>query len=212
MQQQQDTQRLGMWFFLCTEVLFFGGIFAAYTVYRIWYPREFEAGSAKLNVWIAGINSLLLLTSSLTITLAIHAAHKGDVPRLKRLLLVTAGLAIAFLGLKAREYYVDFEEGLIPGPHFNHAMFSKDGINTDRVQLFFCLYYAMTGLHVLHMIVGVGLILWQYRLARIGYYDHTERYVFIEVTSLYWHFVDMMWFFLVALLYVAAKHELHFHI
>lgn len=101
LEQSQESQRLGIWMFLITEVMFFGGIFVAYTAYRIWYPKEFEAGSSKLNVLIAGINSLLLLASSLTITLAIHAAHEGKQDALKRFLLITIALAVAFLGLKS---------------------------------------------------------------------------------------------------------------
>jgi cytochrome c oxidase subunit III len=220
-EQQQSTARLGMWMFLVTEVLFFGGIFVAYTAYRIWYPEAFLAGSGELNVLIGGINSLLLLTSSLTITLAIHAAHEGKQDMLKRWLLVTIGLALAFLGFKAREYYLDFEEHLIPGSLFSTpivegghthpspaARFESKGIDSGHVQLFFMFYYCMTGLHVLHMIIGVGLISWLYLLARRGYFQPTDRYVYVEVTSLYWHFVDMMWFFLMALLYLAGPHTM----
>lgn len=218
LEQQHGAQRLGVWVFLVTEVLFFGAIFAAYTAYRIWYPAEFEAGSSKLNVLIAGINSLLLLTSSLTITLAIHAAHEGRQDALKRFLMITSLLAIAFLGLKAREYYLDYEEHLIPGKLFETPTaagtspteeFEEMNVNPRQVQLFFMFYYCMTGLHVLHMIVGVGLILWLYLLAKRGFFKPKERYVSVEVTSLYWHFVDMMWFFLVALLYVAGSHTTH---
>ena len=218
LEQQHATHRLGIWAFLVTELMFFGGIFVAYTAYRLWYPKEFEAGSSKLNVLIAGINSLLLLTSSLTITLAIHAAHEGRQAALKKFLLITIGLAIAFLGLKTREYYLDYQEHLIPGRLFDTpveggkspaAEFEEEGANPKQVQLFFMFYYCMTGLHVLHMIVGVGLIAWLYILARRGFFQPRERYVSVEVTSLYWHFVDMMWFFLVALLYVAGPHTVH---
>lgn len=228
LEQQHGSHRLGIWLFLLTEVLFFGGIFVAYTAYRIWYPESFAAGSAKLNVLIAGINSLLLLTSSLTITMAIHAAHEGKQDSLKRFLLITIALAIAFLGFKAREYYLDYEEHLIPGRMFDmpveggmsptqeieHENQQSGGnVNPKQVQLFFMFYYCMTGLHVLHMIVGIGLIGWLYILARRGFFEPKERYVSIEVTSLYWHFVDMMWFFLVALLYVAGPHTMkQFHL
>jgi len=221
MEQQQSTARLGMWMFLVTEALFFGGIFVAYTAYRIWYPEAFLAGSAKLNVLIGGINSLLLLTSSLTITLAIHAAHEGKQDALKRWLLATILLAVAFLGFKAREYYLDYEEHLIPGALFSKPISEgehtkpspaqdceKDNVSAEHVQLFFMFYYCMTGLHVLHMLVGIGLISWLYLLAQRGYFKPPERYVYVEVTSLYWHFVDMMWFFLMALLYCAGPHTM----
>jgi cytochrome c oxidase subunit 3 len=164
----------------------------------------------------AAINSFLLLTSSLTITFAIHAAHEGDQAGLKRYLLITVALALVFLGIKAKEYYTDYEEHLIPGKLFysvahgeKHSPaeeFTEKGVDPGHVQLFFMFYYCMTGIHVLHMIVGVGLILWLYFLATQGYFKPTERYVYVEVTSLYWHFVDMMWFFLVALLYAAGPH------
>ena len=231
LRQQQATVRFGMWLFLVTEVLFFGGAFCAYTAYRIWYPREFEAGSAALNVGIASVNTILLLTSSLTITLGIRAADYADAAALKRWLLATIVLGAAFLALKAREYHLDYEEGLIPSartvarpdgdgvivvePAFNenirtvlrHQHYDYSGVNLARVQLFFIFYYAMTGLHVVHMVVGLGLLAWQYVLASRGFFAAGERYVYVEVMSLYWHFVDMVWMFLLPLLYLAGPHH-----
>lgn len=240
MGQQLATVRFGMWLFLVTEVLFFGGAFCAYTAYRVWYPKDWEAGSAALNVGIASVNTFLLLTSSLTITLAIRAAYVGNIGGLKRNLLLTIILGSAFLGLKAREYYLDYEEGLVPGnatlvvkqkiekdgkleeidvtvpkfhvkleealqkEHFKGEM-HKD-YDPSRVQLFFIFYYSMTGLHVLHMIIGIGLLLWQLIFAQIGFFNHKSRYVYIEVMSLYWHFVDMVWMFLLPLLYLCGPH------
>lgn len=270
LKQQQSTVRFGMWLFLVTEVLFFGGAFCAYTAYRIWFPNEFEAGSAALNVGIATVNTLLLLTSSLTITLGIRACYVADIPGLRRMLMATIVLGTIFLGLKAREYYLDYEEHLIPGDvkreftltsideygmklsrktnaevyfveglrkrlehvkykHFDSSIYgptagltwiqrdamikdkAKDGykiVDLQRVQLFFMFYYCMTGLHVLHMIVGLGLLLWQYILAWIGFFNYTARYVYIETMSLYWHFVDMVWIFLLPLLYLAGPHTI----
>jgi cytochrome c oxidase subunit 3 len=206
LEQAQECQRLGIWWFLITEVMFFGGVFVAYTAYRMWYPQEFEAGSGKLNVLIAGINSLLLLTSSLTITFAIHAAHEGNESGLKRNLLLTIFLALCFIGFKAREYQLDFEEHLVPGPSFASHEFEELKVDPKKVQLFFIFYYSMTGIHVAHMLAGIGIIAWLYMLAKKGFFKPKERYVYIEVASLYWHFVDLMWFFLVALLYVAGPH------
>jgi cytochrome c oxidase subunit 3 len=243
LRQQQQTVRFGMWIFLITEVLFFGGAFCAYTVYRIWYPREFEAGSAVLNVGIATVNTFLLLTSSLTITLAMRACYVGDQRGLRNYLLATIVLGSAFLGLKFREYYLDYEEGLIPSSrveqpgrptghgegvpgsnlegepvfvgHYRKAAEEAEhevgrtfteGVNLPRVQLFFMFYYAMTGLHGLHMIVGIGLLIWQYVLASRGFFVYPARYVYVEVMSLYWHFVDMVWMFLLPLLYLAGPH------
>lgn len=232
--QQQTTVRMGMWVFLVTEVLFFGGIMCAYTVYRIWFPRDFEAGSAALNVGIATVNTFLLLTSSLTITLGIRAAYAGNQKALKGWLLATIVLGSVFLGLKAREYHLDYQEGLMPTSKKvvvyekddegqEHAIersvfainvervlheekFDTAGVNTQRVQLFFIFYYAMTGLHVLHMVIGLGLLTWQLILAQRGFFQHTSRYVYIEVMSLYWHFVDLVWIFLLPLLYLAGSH------
>lgn len=243
--QQLSTVRMGMWVFLVTEILFFGGAFCAYTAYRIWYPRDFEAGSAALNVGIASVNTFLLLTSSLTITLAIRACYSNNRAGLRNYLLATIILGTAFLGLKAREYQLDYQEGLIPNVStltveaqkevaeriakdpskadekvypFNenlavvlhHQKFKGEpGVTYDpyRVQLFFMFYYSMTGLHVLHMVIGLGLLIWQYILARQGFFDLNARYIYIETMSLYWHFVDMAWMFLLPLLYLAGPHS-----
>jgi cytochrome c oxidase subunit III len=241
--QQQASVRFGMWVFLVTEVLFFGGVICAYTVYRLWFPREFEAGSTALNPFIASINSFLLLTSSFTITLAIRAAYKGEHTGLRLYLALTIILGTVFLGLKAKEYYGDYEEGLIPGPEktliydkdpvtgetikrsvsvfatkFTEVMEHKGGKakqivekmtwnEKERVQIFFVFYYCMTGLHVVHMIVGLGLLVWQLYLAQTGFFKPTERFVYIEVMSMYWHFVDLVWIFLFPLLYMAGHHS-----
>jgi cytochrome c oxidase subunit III len=236
--QQQATVRLGMWLFLITEVLFFGGAFCAYTAYRIWFPKEFEAGSAALNVGIASVNTVLLLVSSLTCTLAIRSAYSNNQGGIKFWLAVTVLLATVFLGLKAREYHLDYEEGLIPShktvfiqekqPDGTFVVREKSvfamnlakvlehekydwkakGVDLRRVQLFFVFYYVVTGLHVLHMIIGIGLMVWQIILAQMGFFQHQARYVYIEVMSLYWHFVDMVWMFVLPLLYFAGPHSL----
>jgi cytochrome c oxidase subunit 3 len=242
--QQQSTVRFGMWLFLVTEVLFFGGIMCAYTVYRTWYPDDFEAGSAALNPLAALINSVLLLTSSLTITLGVRAAYDGDVAGLRKWLMATILLGVGFLGLKANEYYTDIKEGLIPTKAEKEEVVAKTetvnghtvttyekvrvsvfAVNLEkvlhhverpdlyakcnpyRVQLFFLFYYCMTGLHVLHMVIGVGLLTWQYLLAGGGFFNFKERYVYVEAMSLYWHFVDMVWMFLLPLLYLAGPHS-----
>ncbi len=246
MAQQHSTVRLGMWLFLVTEVLFFGGAFCAYTVYRVWFPKDFEAGSAALNVGIASVNTFLLLLSSLTITLAIRSCYEGNTRGLLRNLILTTVLGTLFLGLKAREYQLDVVEGLVPGntsltkeaaeavrerhaadpsligeeinpfnenlkialkhagPHFKGEPY-KD-YDPNRVQLFFMFYYSMTGLHVLHMLVGLGLLTWQIILTLMGFFNYKERYVYIETMSLYWHFVDMVWMFLLPLLYLCGPH------
>jgi cytochrome c oxidase subunit 3 len=256
LRQQQATVRFGMWMLLVTEVLFFGGAFCAYAAYRYWFPREFEAGSAALNVGIASVNSFLLLTSSLTMTLAIRACYVGNPKQLQMYLGLTIILGTLFLALKMREYHLDYLEGLIPtnkgslvtDPASGRQIFESDfvhhlrvalahagykyvesgagrtyeaiqaaeaakaqgipEVDLHKVQLFFIFYYVLTGLHVIHMIVGIGLLGWQFILAKIGFFDASERYVYVEVMSLYWHFVDMVWMFLLPLLYLAGPHSL----
>jgi cytochrome c oxidase subunit 3 len=243
--QQQATVRFGMWLFLVTEVLFFGGVFCAYTAYRIWYPRDFEAASTALNPLIATINSFLLLASSYTCMLGVRAAYVGNRKGLQLWLAVTILLGLAFLAFKAREYAVDIEEGLVPSPRLvtviepdaagnpvkktvtafsqklKHALQEKpyfqgsEGerrlkeVNLDRAMLFFVFYWSMTGLHVIHMIVGIGLLTWQFVLAGTGFFDSRPRYVYAEVLSLYWHFVELVWIFLLPLLYMAGHHSAH---
>lgn len=240
LRQQQDSVRLGIWLFLVTELLFFGGAICAYTAYRLWFPREFEAGSAALNVGIATLNTFLLLTSSLTVTLAVRACYDGNQKALARWLGLTIILGLVFLGFKAREYQLDFEEGLVPGKQlvttiepghatviedgmppqapkyaFVHnleevlhkAGYKTEGLDLVRVQLFFMFYYIMTGLHVVHMLVGIGLLIWQLVLTKLGFFRYPARYVYIEALSLYWHFVDIVWIFLLPLLYLAGPHN-----
>lgn len=240
--QQQSAVRFGMWLFLATEILFFGGVFCAYTVYRMWFPDDFAAASTALNPLIAGINSVLLLTSSFTSVLAIRACYDGRQGALKFWLMMTILLGSAFLAFKAYEYYSDYKEGLIPsnqprlteshssieqhhagpttqfGVNLHHVLqhkdyYKKDGgknletVNLDRCRLFFVFYYSMTGLHVIHMIVGIGLFIWQYILASTGFFQYQERYVYVEVLGLYWHFVEAVWIFLLPLLYMTGHHS-----
>ena len=245
--QQQATVRFGMWLFLATEVLFFGGAFCAYTVYRILYPADFEAGSALLNVGIASVNTFLLLFSSLTVTLAIRACYTANRSMLKFWLGMTIILGSLFLTLKMREYYLDYQEQLIPRSkemlvnqevikekrlangelttvktiqpitrmQFGYRVEQlleergypgREKVNVARVQMFFIFYYCITGLHVIHMIIGIGLLGWQFTMAHYGFFDFRERYVYVEVMSLYWHFVDMVWLFVLPLLYLAGPH------
>lgn len=238
--QQQSSVKIGMWMFLVTEVMFFAGIICAYTAYRIWYPKDFEAGSAALNPSIAVINTFLLLMSSFTISLAVRSCYDKNVASLRRWIALTTILGSVFLGLKGYEYYMDYVEGLIPskktlteavevpsadGPKIyqqrqvgvfetalykvlDHKKYDRTGVNPFRVQIFFLFYYSMTGLHVIHMIVGIGLLIWQYIMATTGFFNHPERYVYVEVMSLYWHFVDMVWMFLLPLLYFAGPHSI----
>ncbi|MBP3957391.1 cytochrome c oxidase subunit 3 [Gemmata sp. G18] len=204
--QQHACERLGIWMFLATEILFFGGIFGAYTVYRLWYPHEFVFASSHLNRLFATINTVFLITSSLTITLAIRSAKLGDRAALIRYLLITAALATAFMVVKGFEYAEDFHEHLVPGPSFSHEIEKEavdKGLDPGKVQLFLCFYYIMTGIHGIHIIVGIGCILWLVWEAWRGTIP-PENYSTVEVVSLYWHLVDAIWLFLMPLLYLAG--------
>jgi cytochrome c oxidase subunit 3 len=198
--QQREVASLGMWLFLVTEVLFFGGLFLVYSVYRGWYPRAFAAASHELIVWAGTLNTAVLITSSLTMALAVHAAQMGRRRALVALLLVTMALGCVFLGVKAFEYRTEYLEHHIPGfgfqfepEYFLHA------------QIFFSLYFIMTGLHALHMIIGLGVMAVMVWMSSRGTIT-SEYYNPIEVSGLYWHFVDIVWIFLFPLLYLIGRH------
>lgn len=206
LEQQHSAERLGMWMFLATEVLFFAGLFGAYTVYRMLYPAEFELASSKLNLLYAVINTVFLVTSSLTMTFAIRSAKLGDQTWLVRYLLITAALGTAFMVVKGFEYAQDFEEKLLPGPYFGHEFREEAGhrgLDAGKMQLFLCFYYIMTGIHGIHLIIGIGCVLWLVLEAKLGNIP-PENYSTVDVVSLYWHLVDAIWLFLMPLLYLAG--------
>jgi len=198
--QQTEAATLGMWVFLVTEVLFFGGLFLTYTVYRSFYPAAFSAASHELDILLGGINTAVLITSSLTMALAVHAAQLGQRRLLMIFLVVTMVLGTVFLGIKAVEYYHKFAEHHVPG-----ATFQFEREHQRHAQIFFSLYFIMTGLHAIHMIIGIGVLLvmwiWAWR-GRIT----TDYAGPIEISGLYWHFVDIVWIFLFPLLYLIGRH------
>ncbi len=198
--QQRDVATLGMWMFLITELLFFGGLFLVYIIYRGWYPEDFTAASHELIVWAGTVNTVVLITSSLTMALAVHAAEAGHRRALILLLLTTMALGCVFLGIKAYEYRMEYLEHHIPGHGFEFA-----AEHLLHAQIFFSLYFTMTGLHALHMIIGLGIMsvmVWLSWRGRI-----TPEYTNpIEVSGLYWHFVDIVWIFLFPLLYLIGRH------
>jgi len=200
LEQQAEATTLGMWVFLVTEVLFFGGLFATYMIYRNWYPEAFAAASHELDVTLGTVNTVVLITSSLTMALAVHAAQLGQRKLLMTFLILTMILGAVFLGIKSVEYYHKFVEHHIPGPGFQ---FEKEYVR--HAQLFFSLYFVMTGLHALHMIIGIAILAvltWQaWRGAFTPAY-----YSPVELTGLYWHFVDIIWIFLFPLLYLIGRH------
>jgi len=201
LEQQRDASTLGMWIFLATEVMFFGVLFMGYTAYRAVYYESFAAASHHLKLLLGGINTVVLLSSSLSMALAVHAAQLGRSRALVGFLLVTMLLGTVFLGIKAVEYYAEYEKLLVPGLNFAYS-----GPNPGQVEIFFLLYFFMTGLHAFHLVVGIGLVGSIALLAWRGRYTpayHTP----VELTGLYWHFVDVIWVFLFPLRYLIDVHR-----
>jgi cytochrome c oxidase subunit III len=201
MDQQREADSLGMWVFLVTEIMFFGGLFATYIVYRALYLPAFETGSRLLNVKFGAANTAVLIGSSLTMALAIHAAQAGKKKSEQVMyLILTMILGATFLFLKFNyEWRADYHEHLVPGFHF---IIRQDwGAAGPHVPLFFCFYFFMTGLHALHMIIGFGILGTLTVMAHRGRFT-SEYYAPLEVSGLYWHFVDIVWIFLFPLLYL----------
>ncbi len=194
-EQQKSAAKLGMWIFLATEILFFGGLFMAYGAFRYFYPGTFVAAHAYLSIPLGGLNTMILITSSLTMALAVRAAQLGDRKLLVRLLGLTLLLASGFLVVKGFEYSHKLHEGLLPGKYF-----SAKGI-AGLPHIFFGIYFAMTGLHGVHVVAGMIVISWVLIRARQGRYS-AEYYTPVENVGLYWHLVDLIWIFLFPLLYL----------
>ncbi len=206
LEQQFEASALGMWVFLVTEILFFGGLFLAYLVYRLAYPQAFAEASHELDVVLGGVNTAVLIGSSLTMAMAVWSAQLGRRSGQLLFLGLTMALGLAFLGIKAVEYTHKFEHGLVPGPYFRFEGAHDPG----HSQLFFSLYFVMTGLHAVHMIVGIGVMAVLFVMAFKGRFTrayHTP----VEVSGLYWHFVDIVWIFLFPLLYLIDRHGLAGH-
>ena len=194
--QQFDTAKLGMWVFLVNEILFFGGLFCAYIVYRAWYPELFSEAALELNTFWGAVNTVVLIGSSLTVAMAIRSAQKDQIEGLKKNLLMTIGLAVIFMVIKGFEYTHKFEMGIFPGEYYTY-----EGLEHVKAPIFFSIYYMLTGVHALHVIIGIGLIYWIYLRAKKGEFS-SEYYTPVEITGLYWHLVDLIWIFLFPLLYL----------
>jgi cytochrome c oxidase subunit 3 len=199
LRQQEEVAHLGMWVFLSTEVLFFGGLLLLYYAYRVGYPTGFSEAARHTDIVIGTINTAVLLTSSFAVAWAV-AAVRIDEGRLAALLLgVAALLGLVFLGLKGVEYLKEYHEHLVPGLNFRF-----DGAQADSVELFFVFYFVATGLHAVHLIIGiVALAVMAARAARCPMTPHRRNAV--SVTGLYWHFVDAVWIFLFALIYLPGR-------
>ncbi|HWR54844.1 MAG TPA: cytochrome c oxidase subunit 3 family protein [Bryobacteraceae bacterium] len=201
LKQQHEADTLGMWVFLGTEVLFFGGLFTAYTIFRMLYPAGFAEGSLELDVLIGTINTMVLLGSSFTMAMAVHSAGTSNRRLLVFFLAATIVLGTVFLGFKSYEYTHKWHEHLVPGLNF-----SLQGEHAPQVQLFLVLYFVMTGLHAIHMIIGIGALTILLTLSYRGRF-HAAHYRPIEIFGLYWHFVDIVWIFLFPLLYLVNRHH-----
>jgi cytochrome c oxidase subunit 3 len=223
MAQQKEASVLGMWTFLLTEILFFGGLFMAYMLYRIWYHEAFVAASTSIDLRWGALNTVVLIGSSLTMALAVRAAQTSQRKPLVTWLIATIILGTVFLGVKVIEYADKFEHHHVPGPDFvwasheatepgaagaagEHATAGRMTPAQLQVytQIFFSLYFTMTGLHALHMIIGIGLMAVITWMAWKGRFDETY-YTPVEMSGLYWHFVDIVWIYLFPLLYLIDR-------
>ena len=245
MKQQNNTTLLGMWMFMVQEIMFFGGLFGAYTFYRFKYPDAWAVGASTLDWKLGALNTVILIGSSLTIVFSVQAARFGDKKGIIKWLLITLILGFGFLGVKTVEYSAKFDHGLIPGKHFNtqYVVDHMNGVDSHHgddhdthgdahghheveiqvsdvkagayaletykkntqppqgIEIYYALYFAMTGMHALHMVIGAGLLLWIVGKAKNDCFNK-EYYPHVEYFGLYWHFVDLVWIFLFPLLYL----------
>lgn len=200
-EQQRESSTLGMWTFLITEVLFFGGLFAGYMVYRFKYPVAFTEGSHHLNLTLGALNTAILICSSLTMAMAVYSAQVNKRKFLILFLCCTMVLGAVFLGIKTVEYLHKFHENLIPGLNFH-----LQSAEAKEVQIFISFYFSMTGMHALHMIVGEGLLAYLL-ISAIRRKFSAEYNSPVDIIGLYWHFVDIVWIFLFPLLYLIGRHH-----
>jgi cytochrome c oxidase subunit 3 len=225
--QQREAATLGMWTFLATEILFFGGLFVSYAVYRLRFPASFRHGSLDLKWYLGGFNTGVLLFSSFFMAMAVHASQRGDNPKIIRYLLWTMLLAVIFVGIKFTEYYIEYDEALVPGYRFRmeepppaeesaftralnrfqhhiepaSAEAAEHTRRGDQEPLFMCFYFIMTAIHATHMLIGIGLMTWLVWMARRKKFS-AEWHNPVENIGLYWHFVDTVWVFLFPILYL----------
>jgi cytochrome c oxidase subunit 3 len=220
LEQQNETSSFGMWLFLLTEIMFFGGLFTAYLIYRNWYFPAFVAGSHQLDIVLGSLNTLLLICSSFTMAMGVWCAETKRSKGLVWSLIGTLILGLGFLGIKTVEYKEKWEKHHIPGHTYSTRSFTNPetdeaAVKADdkplapdmaaKTEVYFSLYFAMTGMHALHMIIGIALLsgmLW--KAMRGGYMD--GNIAFVENFGLYWHFVDIVWIFLFPLLYLISRH------
>ena len=221
MEQQREAGTLGMWVFLVTEVMFFGGMFLVYTLYRSQYPAAFVSASNHLDIKLGAINTGVLIVSSFTMAMAVYSTQIGKRRTTIVCLILTMILGATFLGIKAVEYHDKYNDHLIPGrlipgrpfapeiaqpgDHDPHKLHLIEGANVRNVELFYWIYFAMTGMHALHMIIGLGIMTVILIMAWRGKFS-PEYHAPVEISGLYWHFVDIIWIFLFPLLYLLGRH------
>ncbi len=198
--QQLESSVLGMWLFLVTEILFFGGLFMVYVVYRIWYYDAFVAGSNELDITLGALNTAVLIGSSLTMAMGVRSAQLGFRKATVNWIVLTMILGSVFLVVKGFEYHHKYVMHHIPG-----ANFIWEGANPQQVQIFLSLYFCLTGLHALHMVIGLGIMTYLLVNAAKGRFS-PQWYTPVEIGGLYWHFVDIVWIFLFPLLYLVNRH------
>ncbi len=194
--QQLDASKMGMWIFLATEILMFGGLFVAYITYRFWYPDLFVMASKELNTLWGTVNTIVLLGSSLTVAMAIKSAQLNQKKNIAINLGITLALAAVFMVIKYFEWTHKFDLGIFPGRYY-----AFEGIEHPKANVFFSLYYLMTGLHGIHVTIGIGLMIWLLVKANKGHFG-SKYYNPLEITGLYWHLVDIIWIFLFPLFYL----------
>ena len=225
MEQQREAGTIGMWVFLVTEIMFFGGMFLAYALYRSYFPAAFASASNHLDITLGAVNTGVLILSSFTMAMAVYFTQVGKQRPQIIALVLTLILGLAFLGIKAVEYREKYTDRLIPGHLFSGAPFGPavqghdepmdphklhllPGATLKQVEMFYWIYFAMTGMHALHMIIGAGLLIFLIIWSMRGRFD-PEYHGPVEVVGLYWHFVDIVWIFLFPLLYLLGRHFEH---
>lgn len=211
MEQQREAGALGMWLFLITEIMFFGAMFTGYVIYRTKYAQAFAVGSHGLNWKFGAFNTAVLICSSLTMALAVYFAQVGVRQMQIVMLVITMLLGLTFLGVKAIEYHEKYVDHHIPSPIFGFNWKDEDIPHEvpeasrpalkQNIEMFYWIYFVMTGLHALHMIIGIGVMCFLIYFAWRGRYT-PEYHAPVELSGLYWHFVDIVWIFLFPLLYL----------
>jgi cytochrome c oxidase subunit III len=199
--QQRESASAGMWVFIITEVMLFGGLFTAFTVYRHSYTLAFDRGSADMEHVLGAVNTVVLICSSFTMALAVYSAELGKRKLLSLFLVLTMIIGAVFLGIKFTEYYFHYQDHKAPGFWFEEA-----GPGAGHVQMFFVFYFIMTGLHATHMLIGEGVLLVLLIRSLTGTFT-AEYHTPVEIGGLYWHFVDIVWVFLYAIFYIPGLHR-----